>query len=243
MVMSGHSKWSKVKHQKATTDVVKGMAFTRAARGITLAVRQGGGDGDPNHNFHLRLAIEKARDVNMPKENIERAIEKGKGVGGEAIEQINYEGYAPFGVACVIEVATDNKQRTVAVIKNLLDRAGGTLASPGAVSYLFDHCAVCTIPKNNVSFDAVFEVAVNAGATDVVDTSDMFEVYVEIAKASIVKQCLLEKGIAVDNIEIIMKPKISIPLDAQKIQKIDTLISEIENIDDVQKVFTNAESI
>jgi YebC/PmpR family DNA-binding regulatory protein len=237
--MSGHSKWSKVKHQKATTDVVKGMAFTKAARAITLAVREGGGVGDPDRNFHLRLAIEKARDVNMPKENIERAVEKGKGAGGEAIEQIFYEGYGPFGVACIVEVATDNKQRTVSVIKNLLDRSGGTLASPGAVSYLFKQCAVCTILKSSISFDTLLEVVVEAGADDVVETADMYEVYSAISKNPGVKQRLSEQGITVDNTEIIMKPISSIVLPAPKMQKIDMLIEDLESLDDVQKVFMN----
>ena len=161
--MSGHSKWSKVKHQKATTDVVKGMAFTKAARAITIAVHEGGGIGDPAHNFHLRLAIEKAREVNMPKDNIERAIEKGMGSGGAQIEQITYEGYGPGGVAILIEAATDNRQRTVSAVKNLLDRAGGSLGSPGAVFYLFKPCGIITVPKT-VGFDMLFEAALSAGA-------------------------------------------------------------------------------
>lgn len=239
--MSGHSKWSKVKHQKATTDVVKVMAFTRAARAITIAVHEGGGVGDPNHNFHLRLAIEKARDVNMPKENIERAIEKGMGVGANTIEQVLYEGYGPGGVGILIETATDNKVRTVGVIKNLFDRAGGAVASPGAVSYQFERCGILTVPKSASTFDVLFEAALDAGASDVVDTVDMFEVYTTLPQLALVKQSLLDKKIQIDNTEVIMKPKMHIPFDGSKRNALDQLLEGLEGLDDVQHVFTNIE--
>lgn len=134
--MSGHSKWSKVKHQKAVTDVVKAKSFTQASRAITIAVKEGGG-GNPEHNFRLRLAIDQARAANMPKDNIERAIAKGLGSGAGDLEQIVYEGFGPHGVAFLIDAATDNRNRTVSFIKSLFDRAGGSLASPHAVSYMF----------------------------------------------------------------------------------------------------------
>lgn len=134
--MSGHSKWSKVKHQKAVTDVVKAKSFTQASRAITIAVKEGGG-GNPEHNFRLRLAIDQARAVNMPKENIERAIAKGLGSDAGDLEQIFYEGFGPHGVAFLIDAATDNRNRTVSFIKSIFDRAGGSLASPHAVSYMF----------------------------------------------------------------------------------------------------------
>jgi len=237
--MSGHSKWSKVKHQKATTDVVKGREFTKAARAITIAVRSGGGDGNPTHNFHLRLAIEQAHDVNMPKENIERAIEKGQGIGGGSIEQILYEGYGPSGVAMIIEAATDNKQRTVAAIKNLLERAGGTITSPGAVSYLFDRAGIITVSKNSKSYDQMLEAALDAGASDVVETDDMFEVYTSITSLSDVKQKITEKGIGIDNTAIIMKPKTLMGLSQDKQRQVEELVSQLEDLDDVQNVFTN----
>lgn len=237
--MSGHSKWSKVKHQKATTDVVKGMAFTKAARAITIAVREGGGIGNPAHNFHLRLAMEKAHDVNMPKENIDRAIEKGLGAGSEHIEQIMYEGFGPHGVAIMVEAATDNRQRTVAAVKNVLDRAGGSLGSPGSIDYLFKQCGIVTVPKS-VSFDALFEAAVSGGADDVVETDDLFEVYTSIASLPAVKQKLTEEGIAIDNTEIIMKPTSTVPIGDDKITQLDNLVEQLESLDDVQHVFTNA---
>lgn len=147
MGMSGHSKWSKVKHQKATTDVARGAAFTKASRAITVAVREAGGVTDPNANFHLRLAIEQARAVNMPKETIQRAMEKGSGPAGEGgIEQVVYGAYGPGGVALLIEAATDNRNRTVSVIKNTLERYGAALTSPGAVAFLFTRSGITMKP-------------------------------------------------------------------------------------------------
>ncbi|MBI3955767.1 YebC/PmpR family DNA-binding transcriptional regulator [Candidatus Gottesmanbacteria bacterium] len=136
--MSGHSKWSKVKHQKAVSDAVKGKLFTKAAHAIAIAIREGGGVGDPVGNFKLRLAIEKARAVNMPKEHIDRAIARAIGQGGEALERITYEGYGPGGTALLIETATDNRQRTVSIIRNMLSAHGGGLGSPGSAQYAFE---------------------------------------------------------------------------------------------------------
>ncbi len=239
--MSGHSKWSKVKHQKAVTDAVKGQAFTKASRAITIAVREGGGIADPNGNFRLRLAIEKAREVNMPKENIDRAIEKGKGAGGQAIEQILYEAYGPGGVALLIEAATDNRQRTVSDVKHQLDRAGGTLASPGAVSYLFSRSGIVTVAKKDHSMDELTEAALEVGADDIVETADVFELYTNPHAVSEVKKKLEEKGIAIDNAAFIMKPVNPVSVDAAQHGKIDTLISQLEALDDVQQVYTNVE--
>jgi YebC/PmpR family DNA-binding regulatory protein len=238
--MSGHSKWSKVKHQKAVTDAVKGREFTKASRAITIAVREGGGIADPNQNFRLRLAVEKARMVNVPKENIQRAIEKGKGTEGVQIEQMMYEGYGPGGVAMCIDAATDNRQRTVAAVKALLDRGGGTLASPGAVSYQFDRCGLLIVPKGTWTLDQVFEVALTAGATDVVEKDDVFEVYTQVGDLFSSKQYLEQKSMTPIDAIIIMRPKmeIEVPLDLQP--KVDKLVEALEALDDVQTVFTNA---
>src|SRR3989344_3595914 len=150
--MSGHSKWSKVKHQKESTDAAKGKIFTKMASSIIIAVKEGGGIADPASNFRLRLAIEKARSVNMPKENIERAIEKGKGKSGEgSLERVVYEAYGPGKSGLIIEAATDNHQRAAAEVKNTLDRGGGVLASPGSVSYLFKHAGMLIINKDNIN--------------------------------------------------------------------------------------------
>lgn len=179
--MSGHSKWSKVKHQKATTDVVKAREFTKAARGITIAVMEGGGVIDPDHNFRLRLAIQKARDVNMPKENISRAIEKGKGTEAAGIEQVMYEGYGPGGVALLIEAATDNRNRTVSQIKNALERAGGTLTGPGSASFLFtqaeDGSMKSTLP---MTADEALKDAITRLREDLEVLDDVQSVYANI---------------------------------------------------------------
>lgn len=241
--MSGHSKWSKVKHQKATTDVVKGAAFTKASRAITLAVKEGGGVSDPNHNFHLRLAIEKARAVNMPKDNIERAIEKGAGGGAGTLEQVVYEGFGPGGIALLIEAATDNRQRTVSQVKNILDRSGGTLAGPGAVSYQFQKVGVLTVPKASRSYDDILEIVLTGGADDVAETDDMYEVYASIPMLSQVKKTLEEGGVAVDNAVVVMRPTVTVIIDSAKQDALERLTEQLEALDDVQSVYTNAVTV
>ena len=237
--MSGHSKWSKVKHQKATTDVAKSFAFTKASRAITVAVKEGGGITDPASNFHLRLAIEKAHSVNMPKENIERAIARGSGPGASSIEQLMYEGYGPGGVALLIEVATDNRQRTVSKVKNVLEQLGGRLASPGAVSFQFSRRGVLTVPKQGITLDVLLSAAIDAGAEDVVETSDLFEVYTKDSGLSGVKQALESTHIPIENMARIMHPTSPTTGDDTLQKKTDELVAALEELDDVQTVFTN----
>ncbi len=237
--MSGHSKWSKVKHQKATTDVVKSAHFTKATHAIMIAVKEGGGVTDPNSNFHLRLAVEKARGVNMPKENIDRAIAKASGEGAAAIEQIMYEGYCPGGVAMMIEAATDNRQRAVSQVKNVLERAGGTLASPGAVAFQFERRGVMTVPKTGLTYDALLSAGIDAGAEDVVETLDLFEVYTRPTDLFKVKTALEGKGIVIDNAVLIMHPTMTIVADEAHRAKIEALVGEMEELEDVHTVFTN----
>jgi YebC/PmpR family DNA-binding regulatory protein len=174
--MSGHSKWSKVKHQKAVTDVVKSKYFSKASRDITVAVREGGGVTDINGNFRLRLAVEKARAVNMPRENIERAIQKAAGEGGVAFEKIIYEGYGPGGIAVLIFVTTDNPRRSASAVKNILERNGGSLGQPGAVSYLFTHAGYLRIAREARSFDSMVELALGTPCIDVFDDGEVVEV-------------------------------------------------------------------
>lgn len=238
--MSGHSKWSKVKHQKATTDVAKAAAFTKATRGITIAVKEGGGMTDPTSNFHLRLAVEKARAVNMPKENIERAIEKAKGLEGESIHQVAYEAYGPFGVAFYIETVTDNMNRTVSFIKQILDHAGGSMATPGAVSYLFDRHGVILIPKD-MTYDQLLTSAMEAGAHDVLEKDEVFEVHTKPEEVFKVKTQLEEKNIPIRSIAITMLPKVGLTLAQEKQQVIETLVERLEENDDIQRVCTNVE--
>lgn len=236
--MSGHSKWSKVKHQKAVTDVAKAAAFTRASRAITVAVKQGGGSGDPSINFRLRLAIEKARSVNMPKENIERAIEKASTNATDIMEEC-YEGYGPYGVAFYIEAATDNPNRTVSFIKQALEHAGGSMASPGAVSYLFERRGLILIPAT-VAADAVFEQAVEAGAQDVITYDEEYAVYTYPEQLIHVRQALEAQGMPISSCMLVMEPNSPILLsDDAKNEQIDALIAKLEEMDDIQKVYTN----
>jgi len=234
--MSGHSKWSKVKHQKATTDVVKAAAFTRASRGITIALKEGGGITDPSQNFHLRLAIEKARSVNMPKENIERAIEKAKKGDGEVIHQIVYEAYGPFGVALYIEAATNNINRTVSYLKQVLEHAGGSMGTPGAVSYLFTRRGIILIPKT-IAFDVLYADALEAGADDIVEKDDVFEVYTRPETLGTVRTTLEKKHIPIESFSIVMEAKAAVPLTEIQEEAIEALLDRMEESDDIQRVY------
>jgi len=236
--MSGHSKWSKVKHQKATTDALKSGAFTKASRSITLAVREGGGITDPDSNFHLRLAIEKARDVNMPKENIVRAIERGKKDDGTILQSVTYEGYGPHGIALYIEAVTDNINRTVSQIKQFLEYAGGTMASPGAVSYLFRKRGLIVLPKT-LSYDELFNRGIDLGADDIIELDDVFEVYTNPMALSEVKKAFELAQLIPEMSRIIMDPITVITLEGDKKEKVQALIEQLESLDDVQNVYSN----
>lgn len=238
--MSGHSKWSKVKHQKAVTDVLKASSFTKASHAIMVAVKEGGGIADPNLNFRLRLAVEKARDVNMPKENIDRIIEKAKGGGGGDIVTALYEGYGPGGVAILIETASDNANRTVSTIKNTLEHHGGTMVGKGAVSYLFDRAGVCIVAKQGKSIDAMVELALVTGAEDVCEKDECFEIYTHAEDLAKVKEALEKNATAVEHAELIMKPKIMVEVLKMKSSALEQLEEQLEALDDVQRVFTNS---
>jgi YebC/PmpR family DNA-binding regulatory protein len=238
--MSGHSKWSKVKHQKAVTDVVKAREFTKASRAITVSVSEGGGIGDPEKNFRLRLAVEKARSVNMPKENIQRAIDKALSGSGIAFEQVEYEGYGPGGVAIVVEAATDNRQRTSSNVKHTFDHAGGSLAVPGAVNFMFARLGVIVVERDQVhTFDELLEVAIANGAQDVIEQSDVFEVYTTVVQLRQIKEGIEQAGYTVENTEIIMKPTVSVDVTDDVRVTTEQLVEALEALDDVQKVFTS----
>ena len=223
------------------TDVVKSTAFTKASRALTVAVHEGGGISDPQKNFRLRLAIEKAREVNMPKDTIERAIDRAVEAGAASYEQIMYEGYGPGGVAILVEAATDNHQRTSANIKHQFDRAGGSIASPGAVSFQFQRTGILVVEKNGKSMDDMLEAALAANAENVIERTDMFEVYTKATDVASVKDLLVGKGWIVDNWEIIMQPTMMIKPPDDIRQKNELLISELEGLDDVQHVFSSME--
>lgn len=239
--MSGHSKWTQIKRQKGVADAKRGQAFTKIANAISIAVRQGGGVGDPNQNFRLRLTIEKARSLNMPKENVERAIQRGMGRGGkeQGLEEIVYEGFAPGGVAVMVEVATDNKQRTTPEIKNTFEKSGGILATPGAVAYQFQQKGQITVKKNGHLIDDIFLLAADSGAENVEDAGSEVLVYTRPEELARVKDSLSQKFSVVDA-ELTRKPTVVVSVTNQgTASKILSLLDRLENLDDVQKVFAN----
>lgn len=239
--MSGHSKWAQIKRQKGVADQKRGQAFTKMAKAITIAVHQGGGIGDPNQNFRLRLEIEKARSINMPKENIQRAIDRGMGKGDKDIElaEVVYEGFGPSGTAIIVEAVTDNKNRTTPEVKSLFDKNGGSLATPGAVSYQFQQVGQITVTKNGNTIDDIFIFAADAGATDVEDAGNEVFIYTDVANLSVVKEAV-QKQYTVTSSEVIRKPTVSVGItDETQAKKIVDLMEKLESNEDVQKVYAN----
>lgn len=240
--MSGHSKWATIHRQKEIKDAKRGQQFTKMANFISVAVREGGGVGDPEANFKLRLAIEKAREVNMPKENIQRAIEKGKGLGagGQTLEGVLYEGYGPSGVGVLVEAVTDNKQRTSQVVKNLFDRSGGSLAGPGAVSFQFEKKGLIVVEKKLPIDEQILDL-IDMGAEDVEEAGDGLEVTVPLPKLDEVKKIVVAGSYVVLSADPIEKPISTIPVGKSEAQSLVNLLEGLEELDDVQKVWTNAE--
>jgi len=237
--MSGHSKWSTIKRQKGANDAKRGALFTKVAREISVAARQGG--GDPDANYRLRLAIEKARSVNMPADNIKRTIEKATG-GGDAdqFEEIVYEGYGPGGVALLVEAATDNRNRTAAEVRSVLTKAGGQLAGTGAVAWQFEPRGVISIPAAGHAADDIALGAIDAGADDV-DTSDpeRIEVYTTPGDLERVRSSLEGSGVAVESAETAMIAKQTVALDSEHARRALRLVDLLEDLEDVQRVTAN----
>ena len=238
--MAGHNKWSKVKHIKAREDAKKGKAFSKVGRDITISARQGG--ANPDMNPALRLAIQKARDVNMPKDNIQRAIDKGAGTGdGNDLEEIIYEAYAPGGVAILIRALTDNKNRTVPNVRAALSKAGGSLANSGAVSYLFDKKGVLLFDAGCDS-DQVMELAIDAGAQDVdVQDDGSVEVLTPPDQFEDVLNVFNHNQVAYLSADIDMVPQTRIMLDLEKAKGFLKLIDKLDDDDDIQDIFHNAD--
>ncbi len=236
--MSGHSKWSTIKHKKAVKDARRGKLFTRLAREITIAAREGG--GDPDVNFNLRLAIDKAKAANMPKDNIERAIKRGTGeLKGAELFEVTYEGYAPHGVALLVKVLTDNKNRTVAEVRRVLTRQGGTMADAGAVAWQFERKGYIAIAPDGADEDTIFDIAVDAGADDVVFGDDLIEVYADVSNFQAVRQALQDAGIQFEAAELGMFPKTTIQLPEKETLQVMGIIDALEELDDVQQVYSN----
>jgi YebC/PmpR family DNA-binding regulatory protein len=238
--VSGHSKWSSIKHKKAATDAKRGQLFTKLAREIAMAAREGG--GDPDMNSRLRLAIQRAKDSNMPNDNVDRAIQRGAGGGGgEALSEITYEGYGPGGTAVLVEAVTDNKNRTVAEVRNVFTRAGGNLAAAGAVAWQFEERGVIAVDAQSQDIDEVQLAAIEAGALDVSADDDVVEVITEREALEAVRRALDEGGIAVDRAELAQLPKNVIELDESTALQALRLLERLDELDDVARVFSNAD--
>ncbi|MFH1833267.1 MAG: YebC/PmpR family DNA-binding transcriptional regulator [Candidatus Levyibacteriota bacterium] len=238
--MSGHSKWAQIKRQKGVTDIKRGQIFTKLANAITIAVKQGGGIGDPSQNFRLRLLIEKARAVNMPKSNIDRAIQRAQGKQAEQVENVTYEGFGPNGIAIIIEAVTDNKLRTTSEVKNLFDKNGANLGIPGSVSYMFQTKGLISVKKNEKTIDDIFLVAADLGAEDVEDVLKSAIIYTKPEELTKIKDALTAKGFIVEDFELARKPLTEIQItNKDTANKILAFIEKLEDLDEVQKVYSN----
>lgn len=237
--MSGHSHWATIKRKKGAADARRGAIFTRLAREIVIAAREGG--GDPDTNFRLALAVEKARAGNMPKDNIERAIRRGTGEDkeGGAFEEIMYEGYAPHGVAVMIEAVTDNRNRTVSEIRHVLTRSGGSMAEVGAVAWQFDRVAYFSFPSSMMNYDKAFELAIEAGADDVSEDEDMIEITGPVESFKDIASRLHAAKVQPEEAGLRMAPKQELELPVDQALQVMKLIEALEDMDDVQNVFSN----
>jgi YebC/PmpR family DNA-binding regulatory protein len=237
--MSGHSKWAQIKRQKGANDAKRGQMFTKLAREITVAARQGG--GDPETNFRLRLATQRARSMNMPQENITRAIARATGGqdGAAQLEEVTYEGYGPGGVAIFVEALTDNRNRTVAEVRNVLTRNGGSLGENGSVAWIFEPRGVVLVNLDTNDADEVTLQAIDAGATDVNLVDKTLEIYTNLEDLESVRRTMESAGLEVETAERTFVPKTMVTLDDQKSTQVVRLIERLEDLDDVQNVSTN----
>lgn len=238
--MSGHSKWATIKRKKAALDAKKGKIFTKLIKEITIAARQGG--GDPAGNPRLRLAIDNAKSENMPAENIERAIKKATGeLEGATYHELTYEGYGPAGVAMLVEVATDNKNRTVAEVRHIFSKHGGSLGETGSVAWMFERKGVITIPKQDKSEDDILAIVLDAGADDLQTEEEFYEITTSIENFEPVRKALQENNLKVDNASLQWIAKNTIEVKGEDAEKVMKLIEALEDCDDVQNVYSNAD--
>jgi YebC/PmpR family DNA-binding regulatory protein len=237
--MSGHSHWATIKRKKGAADAKKGKIFTRIAREIVIAAREGG--GDPSMNVRLELAIDKAKAANMPKDSIDRAIKRGTGDDKEGVdfEEILYEGYAPHGVALMIECVTENRNRTVAELRHILSKAGGNMADPGSVSWQFDRVTYFAISADTYDFDTIFELAVEAGADDIAQEDNLIEIIGKPSSYQSIADHLSKANIKSEESGIRFLPKQEINLDVENTLKVMRTIENLEELDDIQNIYSN----
>ncbi|MDQ7784383.1 MAG: YebC/PmpR family DNA-binding transcriptional regulator [Desulfomonilaceae bacterium] len=236
--MSGHNKWSTIKHKKGAADAKRGKMFSKLIKEITIAARMGG--GDPDGNPRLRTAVNAARTANMPKENIERAIKRGTGeIAGVSYEEIVYEGYGPGGAAVLVECLTDNKNRTVAEIRHIFDKYNGNLGESGCVAWMFDKKGVVEIAATGLDEDEVMEVALETGAQDVKLEGDTFEITTEPTDFEAVRSAVEEKGWKIELAEITMIPQNTVKLEGKKAEQMLKMMDVLDDHDDLQKVYAN----
>lgn len=236
--MSGHSKWSTIKRKKGAADAKRGKIFSRLAKEITVAAKMGG--GDPDGNPRLRTVLLAARSQNMPKDNVERAIKKGTGeLPGVSYDEVRYECYGPHGVAVIVDVLTDNKNRTVAEIRHLFSKHGGSMAESGAVTWNFEQKGIIVIPKDACDEDEMFEKAVEAGADDVDTSGDVYEIATAPAELHAVAVALEAQGLKAEDAQLTMAPKTTVKVEGKGVQGLLRLMESIEDHDDVQNVYAN----
>ncbi len=238
--MSGHSKWATIKRKKAALDAKRGKIFTKLIKELTIAAREGG--GDPAGNPRLRLAIDNAKAANMPLDNIERAIKKATGeLEGVTYYELTYEGYGPSGVAVLVEVATDNKNRTVAEVRHAFSKSGGSLGESGSVAWMFDRKGVISLPKQKLSEDKIMEIVIDAGADDFQVEEEFYEVQTSLEDFETVRKTLLDKNIEIENASLQWIAKNLISVSGEDAEKVMKLIESLEDLDDVQNVYSNAD--
>jgi YebC/PmpR family DNA-binding regulatory protein len=236
--MSGHSKWAGIKHKKAVVDAKRGQAFTRASREITIAAKEGGGDIDGN--FRLRLAVQKAREVNMPTDRIQAAIDRGTRAGkGESLEELRYEGYGPVGVAIMVDCMTDNRKRTAAAVRHVFSKYGGSLGESNSVAWMFERKGVITADAGERNPDEIGLAAIEAGADDIEVDGGTVEITADPSSFEAVRKAVEATGVVIENAEVTMQPKQTVPVGEDKAVSVLRLLEALEEEDDVQQVYAN----
>ncbi len=236
--MSGHSKWAGIKHKKAVVDAKRGQAFTRASREITIAAKEGGGDIDGN--FRLRLAVQKAREVNMPADRIQAAIDRGTGAGkGDSLEELRYEGFGPAGVAILVDVMTDNRNRTAPAVRHVFSKYGGSLAEANAVAWMFERKGVISAQVGDRDPEELELAAIEAGAEDTNVDGGTIEITTEPSSFEAVRRSMEAEGVTIENAEVTMQPKQTVPVGEDKAPAVLRLLEALEEEDDVQQVHAN----